>query len=127
YIVNVLFSIFCINYKIMNIYYTFGGFKMFKKIYTLFIFTMFALVLSACGAKNNEATGVAYGMTYKDYLTVATVEVKGDEVTSASLDEYYLPNTWAKVKTLETEAPADVIVSGNTWYGKFIKIGDKNF
>ncbi|MCK9471004.1 MAG: hypothetical protein M0Q88_04550 [Bacilli bacterium] len=100
---------------------------MVKRFYTLFIFIFFAFVLTACGTKDTEATGVAYGMTYNDYLTAATVEVKGEVVTSAALDEYYLPNTWAKVKVLETDAPADVLVSGSSWYGKFIKIGDKNF
>lgn len=98
---------------------------MFKKIYILFIFIMFSFVFIACG--NTEKTGVAYGFTYKDYIAVATLKVENEEVTSATFDEYFLPSTWAKVKTQETNVPDDVVVSGNNWYGKFIVIGDKNF
>ena len=71
--------------------------------------------------------GVAYGFTYKDYIAVATVKVENEVVTSVVFDEYFLPSTWAKVKVLDTEVPSDVIVSGNSWYGKYIVIGDKNF
>lgn len=103
---------------------------MFKKILTLFIITISVLGLSACGKKatdNTEKTGVAYGITYKDYVGVATVKVKAEKVTEAKFDEYYMPNTWAKVKALETEVPADVVAEGATWFGKYLVIGTKQF
>jgi hypothetical protein len=98
---------------------------MLKKIYIFFIFILFSFVLMACGKTEKE--GVAYGFTYKDYIAVATVKVENEVVTSVVFDEYFLPSTWAKVKVLDTEVPSDVIVSGNSWYGKYIVIGDKNF
>jgi hypothetical protein len=103
----------------------------FKKFITLFIITTFVLVLSACGKKtpdNTEKEGVAYGITHTDYVGVATVKVKAEQVTDASFNEYYLPNTWAKLKTVEAEeVPADVVADGATWYGKYLVIGDRHF
>ena len=104
---------------------------MFKKITALFAVVIFVLVLAACGKTPEEdtvKTGVAYGITHKDYVGVATVKVKGEEVTNVSFEEYYLPNTWAVVKksTID-EAPADVVEAGTSWYGKYLVIGDKHF
>jgi len=101
-----------------------------KKIFALFVIFISVFVLSACRKKvnNNEKVGVAYGITHSDYIGVATVKVENDVVSDASFEEYYLPNTWAKVKTLEvSEVPEDVIVDGTTWYGKYLVIGSKRF
>ena len=103
---------------------------MFKKILTLFIITISVLGLSACGEKatdKTEKTGVAYGITHKEYVGVATVKVKAEKVTEAKFDEYYMPKDWAKVKVLQTEVPADVVADGATWYGKYLVIGTKHF
>lgn len=103
---------------------------MLKRILTLFVITTFAFVLASCGKKasNKETTGIAYGITHSDYVGVATVKVKNQLVTAAGFEEYFLPNTWAKVKTLNTEeVPADIVVEGATWYGKYLVIGSKRF
>ena len=104
---------------------------MFKKITAFIVVFIFVLVLAACGkapANNAVKTGVAYGITHKDYVGVVTVQVKGEEVTNVSVEEYFLPNTWAKIQKLEIdEVPADVVVDGASWYGKHLVIGDKHF
>lgn len=97
-----------------------------KKFITIFILTLFVLLLGACGS--TETTGVAYGMTHKDYVGVATVTVKAEAVTDASFEEYYLPNTWAQLKAVnEGTVSTDVIVIDELWYGKYLVIADKHF
>lgn len=103
---------------------------MLKRILTLFVITTFVFILVACGGKasNKETTGIAYGITHSDYVGVATVKVKNQVVTDAGFEEYFLPNTWAKIVTLNTEeVPADVVAEGATWYGKYLVIGSKQF
>ena len=98
---------------------------MFKKVYSLFIYLVLLFVLIACAS--TEQTGVAYGITYKDYVGVATVRVKNEEVVAANFEEYFLPNTWAEVKKTDISVPDDVILSSDSWYGKYLVIGNLNF
>jgi hypothetical protein len=104
-----------------------------KKITALLVSLIVALTLFGCSPA--EQSAVAYGITHKDYVGVATVTVENDVIKDVALEEYYLPYTWAKVAVTSTTAPADVVVltttSGETvttsWYAKYIVIGDRNF
>jgi len=97
-----------------------------KKIFFIFILFIVICSLFACDTdQTNEATG--YGIVHKDYVGFANIKVTNGTVETLTIDEAYLPNTWAKVEKSEGEAPDDVLVAEDYWYGKYIVIGDDNF
>lgn len=98
-----------------------------KKIFILLVVLLSVFFLTSC-KENNNTTGsaVGYGITHKDYVGFANMTVKNGVVDTVTIDEAYLPNTWAKIVTGDV-VPGDILVSGNSWLGKYIIIGDKHF
>lgn len=98
-----------------------------------------SVILAACGpAAPVVESGIGYGLVYDHYLGVAEIETEDDIVTAVTIDEYFLPYSWAKVSsTNASEFPNDTVTrvwkrspTGNPitdYYSKFIKIGDKLF
>lgn len=99
-----------------------------KRLLGLVLLVVLSFALVGCGESETSAT--AYQIVHKDYVGVADIVVLDMVIQTLALEEYYLPNDWAKVVVGET-APEDVIVvsgsSSATWYGKYIVIGNKQF
>jgi hypothetical protein len=104
---------------------------------------MIGVVLAGCNTSSSTGPvleeGVGYAVVYDHYLGVAEVKTEDDVVTEITLDEYFLPYSWAKVSSADATAyPEDVVI--RTWkrsptattnvvdrYAKYVKIGDKLF
>jgi hypothetical protein len=108
-----------------------------KKI-SLFGAVIASVVLAACGSSVKVIEeGVGYAVVYDHYLGVAEITTENGVVTDVSIDEYFLPYSWAKVSQMDSEAfPQETVV--RTWkrtptstsntidrYAKYIKVGDK--
>lgn len=116
-----------------------------KLLAFLLVFTL-GFVLYACGDDEDENgddngngngngeveefIGTGYGLVHGHYVGISTVEVDEDGVViEATLDEYFLPYSWASVEVDEEaeEAPEDVVVwerRGSTnWNAKYVDIG----
>ena len=111
-----------------------------KKLLALLFGLVLVFTLSACGPK--ERTGMGYGLVHGHYVGVVEITVDRDGVVTAmTLDEYYLPYSWAKVSADHAEREDVVVVVGTrrggnssnpddhtfTYYAKYLQIGDKLF
>lgn len=77
--------------------------------------------LGGCSSTATGETGEAYALTHSDgqYVSKATVTVRGDDITEATLTEVYTP-----VKFTSASADGDYTVDDNgTYYFKTIKYG----
>lgn len=107
-----------------------------KKL-NLFGAVIASIVMAACvpSVKVVEE-GIGYAVVYDHYLGVAEITTENGVVTDVSIDEYFLPYSWAKVSQMDSEAfPQETVV--RTWkrptstsntidrYAKYIKVGDK--
>jgi hypothetical protein len=96
-----------------------------KKI--LFIFSIISLgfLLAACGPK--EVTVMGYGIAHKTYVGTVELTVDKDEVvTSASIEEYFLPYNVAGVDT-PAEGATDVVEGSKGYFAKYFVVGELLF
>lgn len=98
---------------------------MFKRLFLVFIVVVSAFFFVACGDK--EVTASGYGLVHGHYVGEVTVTVKGGLVTSAKVEEYFLPYNFAKVdathKDREDVLEADSRGSA-VYYAKYVKVDD---
>jgi len=105
---------------------------MFKRILTAFVLAVAVFALAACQpAGPTETEGTGYGLVHGHYVGVIVVNVDVDgKVTDLTVEEYFLPYSWAKVSA-DYAANDDVFTvvgsRGTSYYAKYIKIGDKLF
>lgn len=96
-----------------------------RKFFLVALMAVAALTLAACDSKK-EAT--AYGLVHGHYVGEVTVTVAEDgTVGSVSIEEYFLPYSWAKVSETTGDVLAVVGSRGTSNYAKYVKIGDKLF
>ncbi|MFU8786063.1 MAG: hypothetical protein ACNA7U_02360 [Candidatus Izemoplasmataceae bacterium] len=111
-----------------------------KKLLALLFGLVLVFTLSACGPKSTTATG--YGLVHGHYVGVVEITVSKDGVVEAmTLDEYFLPYSWAKVAADHADRDDVVAVVGtkrggdstnpedhtSAYYAKYLTIGDKLF
>lgn len=111
-----------------------------KKLLALIFGLTLVFTLAACGPRSTTARG--YGLVHGHYVGVVEITVSRDGIVEAmTLDEYYLPYSWAKVSPDHAERDDVVVVVGTrrggnpdleadrtfTYYAKYIQIGDKLF
>lgn len=95
--------------------------KNIKKLLILFL-SLIAFTSCKCNQDVIEE-GIAYGIVYNDYVGKVSVKTINGKISNITIDEAYLPSTWAKLK--ETKAATDIIEVSNTKYPAYIKIDDQ--
>lgn len=98
--------------------------KFFKNAILIVMLTLF---LSGCGCNGNKdmmEEGIAYGIVYNDYVGRASVKTTNGKVTSISIDEVFLPHTWAVLKETSEETTNTIVIKDIT-YPEYIKIDEE--
>ena len=110
-----------------------------KLLMALFALTL-VFGLSACGTEEEPEPvieeGTGYGLVHSHYVGIATVTLEDGIVTDASLEEYFLPYSWAKLEVVteesdelgENEDVFQFTAFGTTYnMAVYVQIGDKLF
>lgn len=101
-----------------------------RKINYLIILILMITLTSCSTKKEIQATG--YQMVYNDYVGIAQISVKGKKVQTLSIDEFYLPTTWAKLENFQEDLAISYETEGyqgkeTITLAKYIQIGDEKF
>lgn len=95
-----------------------------KIINKTLILLLSIFLLSSCKCnKDLMEEGIAYGIVYDNYVGRASVKTINGKISTITIDEAYLPTTWAKLKTTETND--NVVDISGTMYPKYIKIDEE--
>jgi hypothetical protein len=104
-----------------------------KKLFVLLLSLILTITLFACGEVEEETvptetTGVGYGLVHSHYVGIVelTVGIDGN-VTEASIEEYFLPYSAAKVVIADPlDLPVDVLSvtgsRGTSYYAKYFSV-----
>lgn len=96
-----------------------------KNINKCLILILSLLLFTSCKCNQDVIEeGIAYGIIYNDYVGKASVKTVNGKISTITIDEAYLPSTWAKLKTA-TKNATDMIEIANVKYPAYIKIDDQ--
>lgn len=96
-----------------------------KNINKFLILILSLFLFTSCKCNQDVIDeGIAYGIVYNDYIGKASVKTVNNKISSITIDEAYLPSTWAKLKSASSVA-TDTIEISNIIYPAYIKIDNQ--
>lgn len=88
----------------------------------ILLLSIFLITGCKCN-KDVMEEGIAYGIVYENYVGKASVKTVNGKITTITIDEAYLPTTWAKLKT--TDQTDGVVSANGSTYPEYVKVDEE--